>query len=88
MQDKTMDQKDQILNNIVIRVSKEDSSFVYFIFESNEGMCFYSTLKSSMHKEYRDVSINFTSEFTEDVERTLNILSNKFSIEYLSKEIS
>lgn len=81
------DKEDQALRNIVIRVSKEDSSFIYFIFESNEGMCFYSTLKSSMHKEYRDVSINFTSEFTEDVERTLNILSNKFPIERLTKKV-
>jgi hypothetical protein len=88
MQEKITDPTDQALDHMVIRVSKEDSSFIYFIFESNEGMCFYSTLKSSLQKEYRDVSIYFTPEFREDVERTLNILSNKFPIEYLTKELT
>jgi hypothetical protein len=88
MQETDADQKGQPLFNIVIRVSKEDSSFVYFTFESNEGLCFYSTLKSSLQKEYRDVSIFCTPDFIEDVERILTILSQKFPLEYLSKELT
>lgn len=28
---------------IIIELSKEDSSFLYFTLEANEGLCFYST---------------------------------------------
>ena len=75
----------QTLNNIILRVSKADSSFVYFTFESNEGICFYSTLESSLKKDYRDMTVFFTPEFKEDVERILGILSNRFPIEILEK---
>ena len=76
----------QTLNNIILRVSKADSSFVYFTFESNEGICFYSTLESSLKKDYRDMIVYFTPEFSEDVERILDILSQKFPVQILEKK--
>jgi len=87
MQNTTSDHGGQELYNFIIRVSKAASSFVYFTFESNEGICFYSTLPSSMNQDYRDVTIYMTPEFKEDVERILQILSHKFEVQYLSKEL-
>lgn len=86
MQNNITYQDNQALINITLRVSKADSSFVYFTFESNEGICFYSTLESSLGEEYRDMSVYCTPEFEEDVERILSILSQRFSIEILDKK--
>lgn len=85
MQNDVTYKESQTLNNIILRVSKADSSFVYFTFESNEGICFYSTLESSLRKEYRDMTVYYTPEFSADVERILDILSQKFPIEILER---
>lgn len=86
MQNKKVYSKTQTLINIQLRVSKADSSFVYFTFESNEGICFYSTLESSLQKDYRDMTVFFTPEFEADVERIISILSERFPIEILEKK--
>ena len=85
MQNDMTYQGTQTLNQIILRVSKADSSFVYFILESNEGICFYSTLESSLKETYRDMSVRFTPEFKTDVERILNLLSKKFDIQILEE---
>lgn len=85
MQNEMNYKNSQLIINKIIRVSKKDSSFVYFTLESNEGLCFYSTLESSMNTDYRDLTVNFTPEFKEDVERIFSILSDRFPIEILSE---
>ena len=41
----------------IIRVPKEESAFTYFQLEANEGLCFYSTLESSLKEGFRDIEI-------------------------------
>ena len=48
---------DNQLFNYTIRVPKKDSAFLYFQLEANEGLCFYSTLESSLGQPYRDIEI-------------------------------
>lgn len=71
------------LMTTTIRVLKEHSSFVYFIFEASEGVAFYSTKEESARMPYRDVELNHTPEYHEAVMSILNKLSESFSIEYL-----
>ncbi len=71
------------LKKITVRVPKEHSSFLYFTLESNEGLCFYSTLEGSKIDHFRDVEINIPKDFVEDVQKILDKLSQKFSIDYL-----
>jgi hypothetical protein len=73
------------IKSILIRVNKSDSSFVYFTFESNENLAFYSTTKESLDKNYRDVQLNTTPEFYSDVLAIINKLKERFPIEVLNE---
>jgi hypothetical protein len=55
-----------MLYHVSLRVPKNESSFVYFILESNEGICFYSTLKESLGTSYRDIAVS-CHESTKDL---------------------
>ncbi len=67
----------------VIRVSKEDSSFVYFTLESNEGIAFYSTLRESLNQLYRDIEINYSPSVKNQINNILEQLELRFPISYL-----
>lgn len=67
----------------VIRVDKANASFVYFILESNEGLSFYSTKESSKNSSYRDISINYSKDFSEQMEAIIDLLAQKFNLQFL-----
>lgn len=71
----------------VIRVSKEDSAFVYFQLESNEGLGFFSTLNSSMGEPFRDIEIFSPISLTKEVDHFLSYLGTKIAIQYREKDI-
>ncbi len=75
------------LHAITVRVSKNDSAFLYFTFESNEGLAFYSTLEESSGESYRDIYLRCTPEYHEEVVRQLKALANKFPLEILEDKI-
>jgi hypothetical protein len=72
---------------LIIRVPKEHSSFVYFTLEAHDGMCFYSTLHHERGDQNRDVEINATLSFEAPLRHTLAELSKNFSLEILSESI-
>jgi len=72
------------LVKILIRVNKSKASFVYFTLESNENLCFYSTLKSSMNTGFRDIEIFVTAELESSLRRLLDALAKKMELEFLS----
>jgi hypothetical protein len=74
------------LKHLVIRVPKPEASFTYFQFEANDGLCFYSTLESSMKEPYRDIDIKTDESLSEELMRLINILQNKFHLEILSEQ--
>jgi len=78
--------KDLDLFHYIIRVPKEQSSFTYFTLESNEGLCFYSTLEHEKGQLYRDIDIKGSLDFKEEVDHILEMLSKSFSIQFLKKE--
>ena len=67
-----------------IRVSKAFSSFVYFTFESNEGLCFYSTLEDSLKQEYRDIIVHVHKSLHEQFQSVLSHLQKKEPIEIIN----
>ncbi len=76
------------LRQIRVRVTKADSSFLYFTFESNEGLAFYSTLNESSDDQHRDVLIHTTPEYYDAVMNEIEHLRKKMPIEILfDKEV-
>lgn len=75
------------LIKVVIRVSKEDSSYFYFTLEACEGLCFYSTLSDSIGKGYRDIVIHLTSELYPELIGQIDYCKESFPIEILEEAI-
>ncbi|MBC77906.1 MAG: hypothetical protein CME64_18005 [Halobacteriovoraceae bacterium] len=76
------------LRQMRLRVTKADSSFLYFTFESNEGLAFYSTLNESSDEHHRDILLHTTPEYYTPVLNLLEHLRKKMPIEVLfDKEI-
>lgn len=67
-----------------IRLSKEKSSFLYFILESNENLCFYSTLPFEKGSTTRELCIRCTPELEEQVAALIEHCQSKFDIEIIS----
>lgn len=56
---------------IIIRSKKEDSAFLYHIFEAHEGLASYCTLPFQAHDLHRDMELNFAPEAEADVRKVL-----------------
>jgi hypothetical protein len=75
------------LFHYIIRVPKSESAFTYFQLEANEGLCFYSTLESSMGETYRDLDLKGSLDLKEEVEHLLEVLRGKYALEVLLDEV-
>lgn len=78
-----MADKENQLITYKIRVPKKESSFVYFQLEANEGIAFYSTLKTPIGVEYCDLELSCHSSLKKELDHILNQLDKKFKIIYL-----
>ena len=72
--------------HLVLRVPKADSAFLYFQFEANEGLCFYSTLPESMGQGHRDIDVKCDLSTKDEVIRLVKKLEESMPIEYLVQE--
>lgn len=77
----------QQLYHLVVRTSKNDSMYVYFILESNEGICFYSTLEQSLGQTYRDVEIYCPIEFMQILKNLVANIQKSIKLEILVDKI-
>lgn len=76
------------LNHLVIRVSKEDSAFVYFQLEANEGLCFYSTLPTKeVGQNFRDLEFFNPISLQKEFFQMLDALKKIMSITILVQEV-
>lgn len=64
----------------LIRVKKEDSAFVYFILEAQEGMTSYSTLKHETGSPTRDIELCFHETFEKDVNTLMKRLGEMVNV--------
>ena len=60
-----------------IRMKTEDSALVYFILESHEGICSYSTLPFKPGDSCRDMILRIPPGFEEEVNQALAPLGDK-----------
>jgi hypothetical protein len=67
-------------HKIFIRTKKEDSAFVYHVFEAHEGLVSVSTLPHQPHDPFRDLELLVTVELKADLEAILEDLSEIVSI--------
>lgn len=75
--------ENQQVYTTTIRVPKAHSAFIYFTLEANEGVCFYSTLESSLKESFRDIKVTSDKSYETETKRILSKLNEKIPFEYL-----
>lgn len=70
-----------------LRVPKDDAYFVYFTFEANEGLCFYSTVDDSLRGQYRDIDVKCPVELRETVVSLIERLATEMRLDVLESKI-
>lgn len=71
-----------------LRMPKDDAFFVYFTFESNEGLCFYSTVDESLKGAYRDIDVRCSIEMKGPLKDLIARLQTEIRLDVLlEKEI-
>lgn len=69
-----------------LRMPKDDAFFVYFTFESNEGLCFYSTVDESLKGSYRDIDVKCSIEMKDDLDALVARLQTEIRLDVLFSE--
>ncbi len=64
------------IEQMLIRVKKEDSAFVYCILESHEGIVSYSTVDYQVGTPHRDLELTVPLDFKEELRRVLSELGD------------
>jgi hypothetical protein len=57
-----------------VRVSKEESVYLYNIFEAQKGILAYSTLPHEVGSLYRELELQIPPDFVEEVDELLEAL--------------
>jgi hypothetical protein len=80
-------QQTKLLYFTLLRVPKDDAFFVYFTFESNEGLCYYSTADESLKGAYRDIEVRCPVEAKENLKALIERLQTEIRLDVLKEEI-
>ena len=75
------------LHSLILRVNKNDSVFVYFTLEANEGICFYSTLESTSDHGFRDIVIHCTPEYFLPLQEIIKGLKKQFPVDIIDHKL-
>jgi hypothetical protein len=65
---------------------KKHTAFLYFQLESNEGICFYSTLTYDTHDNMRTITCTSSIEYKQQLSEIIARLTNKLEITVLNEE--
>ncbi|MBF0300066.1 MAG: hypothetical protein HQK51_15190 [Oligoflexia bacterium] len=80
--------KTKELYHLNLRVSKKDSVYLYFILESHEGICFYSTIHKSISDAlFREIEIYATIEFKDAIDHLITNIQNEINLEIILCEV-
>ena len=71
----------------MLRLPKADSAFFYFTLEACDNLCFYSTMPHETGQSYRDIEVQSTIEFRDQLDELITQLSTKIQIEVLESKI-
>jgi hypothetical protein len=80
-------QETKQLHYCVLRMPKDDAYFVYFTLESNEGLCFYSTLDESLKGQYRDMVVQCPVELSGHLKDLIRRLQLELRLDVLEEKI-
>lgn len=72
------------LNEIWLQVPKEQSSFVYFQLEANEGLCFYST--THKNPKFCVLHLQYHLSLTDEFDQLLKYLSRKIELKVFKSD--
>jgi hypothetical protein len=70
-----------------LRVPKDEAYFVYFTFESNEGLCYFSTSEESLGGQYRDIDVKCPIESEEVLKDLILLLQSEIRLDVISEEV-
>lgn len=70
-----------------LRVPKDEAYFVYFTFESNEGLCYYSTSDDSLKGLYRDIDVRCPIENKGDLKNLILRLQTEIRLDVIEEQI-
>ncbi len=70
-----------------LRVPKDEAYFVYFTFEANEGICYYSTVEESLRGAYRDIDVRTPIEGTDVLKELIKRLQAELRLDVLIEEV-
>lgn len=70
-----------------IRIPKDDAYFVYFTFEANEGLCFYSTVDESLRGQYRDIDVKCPVELRDTLLSLISRLKSEMRLDVMEERI-
>lgn len=65
------------MRHMILRVPKDQTAFLYFQLESNEGLAFYSTLDQSLREPYRDVELFSPIGLKPELDHFLEAIENQ-----------
>lgn len=71
----------------LLRVPKDEAYFVYFTFESNEGLCYYSTVDDSLKGQYRDIDVRCALELKEPLKALIARLQSEIRLDVIIEEL-
>ena len=71
----------------ILRMPKDDAYFVYFTFEANEGMCFYSTVDESLKGQYRDIEVKCPIEWKSHLKALIERLQTEIRLDVLEEKV-
>ena len=74
------------VRHLMLRLNKENAAFVYFTLESNEGICFYSTLGHEKGQSFRDIELYQDQNLANKLDHIIQALQKKFTLEILLDE--
>ena len=67
----------------ILRVTKEDSAFLYQLLEGYEGLACHSTLTTEKNLGYRDIEIQVVAGLEEEFELVLGLIQKSISIQVI-----
>lgn len=80
-------QQSQLLFQTLLEMPKEDSSFIYFILEAMDNLCFYSTIQHEVGDPTRKVEITCPIESQDTLKKVLKHLAETRPITTLQEKI-
>ena len=75
------------LLKMTFRMSKNDSALFYFLLESRDNLCFYSTLPFEKGQQWRDIVTHCTESLIVPFRSTIEHMNKTIPFETLSEEM-